>query len=62
MTTRISELESSLSALEHDLEQIQHKEAETKLAAEKATEDINQLREEVQGILADCWFLHYDIS
>ncbi|XP_028765493.1 structural maintenance of chromosomes protein 1 [Neltuma alba] len=48
MTTRIRELESSLSALEHDLEQVQHKEAETKLAAEKATEDINQLKDEVQ--------------
>ncbi|KAK4273039.1 hypothetical protein QN277_021511 [Acacia crassicarpa] len=48
MTTRIRELESSLSALEHDLRQVQHKEAETKLAAEKATEDINQLKEEIQ--------------
>lgn len=50
MTSRIRELESSLSALENDLKQVQNKEAELKSAAEKGTEDINQLKEEAQGI------------
>ncbi|KAF7804635.1 structural maintenance of chromosomes protein 1 [Senna tora] len=48
MTSRIRELESSLSALEQDLKQVQNKEAELKSAAEKATEDIDQLKEEAQ--------------
>lgn len=50
MSSRIQELESSLSALENDLKRVQNKEAEAKLAAENATEEINQFKEEVKGI------------
>lgn len=57
MTSRIRELESSLSALEHDLKQVQNKEAEAKLAAEKATEDIDRLKEETQGKFGVCCFI-----
>ncbi|XP_027365094.1 structural maintenance of chromosomes protein 1 isoform X2 [Abrus precatorius] len=48
MSSRIQELESSLSALEKDLKQVQNKEAEAKLAAENATEEINQFKEETK--------------
>lgn len=48
MSSRIQELESSLSALEIDLKGVQTKEAEAKLAAEKVTEEINQLKDEVK--------------
>lgn len=50
MSSRIEELKSSISALENDLNQVQDKEAEAKLAAEKATEAINQLKDEAKGI------------
>jgi len=49
MSSRIQELESSVSALEIDLKGVQTKEAEAKLAAEKVTEEINQLKDEVKG-------------
>ncbi|XP_057449272.1 structural maintenance of chromosomes protein 1-like [Lotus japonicus] len=48
MSSQIQELESSLSALENDLKLVQNKEAEAKLAAENATENINQLKGEVE--------------
>ncbi|MCH82042.1 structural maintenance of chromosomes protein 1-like, partial [Trifolium medium] len=51
MNSRIQELESSVSALENDLKHVQNKESEAKLAAEKATEEINQLKDEAKGIL-----------
>lgn len=51
MSSRIQELESSVSALENDLKRVQNKEAEAKLAAENATEEINQLKDEAKGIL-----------
>ncbi|OIW19958.1 hypothetical protein TanjilG_30906 [Lupinus angustifolius] len=47
-SSRIQELESSISDLEKDLKQVQNKEAEAKLAAEKATEEINQFKEEAK--------------
>lgn len=50
MSSRIEELKSSISALENDLNRVQDKEAEAKLAAEKATEAINQLKDEAKGI------------
>jgi structural maintenance of chromosome 1 len=46
MSSRIQELESSVSALKNDLKQVQNQEAEVKLAAETATKDINQLKNE----------------
>ncbi|GAU46035.1 hypothetical protein TSUD_268770 [Trifolium subterraneum] len=46
MSSRIQELEYSVSALKNDLKLVQNKEAEAKLAAEIATEDINQLKNE----------------
>ncbi|KAK8467977.1 hypothetical protein PHAVU_007G192600 [Phaseolus vulgaris] len=48
MSSRILELEASLSALEKDLKRVQDREAAAKLAAEKATEEVNQLKEEVK--------------
>ncbi|KAJ1397833.1 Structural maintenance of chromosomes protein [Sesbania bispinosa] len=48
MSSRIQELESSLSSLENDLKRVQNKEAEAKVAAEKATEEINQFKEEAK--------------
>ncbi|KAJ7977239.1 Structural maintenance of chromosomes protein [Quillaja saponaria] len=48
MESRIRGLESSLNALENDLKQVQKREAEAKLAAEKATGEINRWKEEVQ--------------
>ncbi|CAI8602832.1 unnamed protein product [Vicia faba] len=48
MSSRIQELESSVSALETDLKRVQNKEAEAKLAAEKVTEEINQLKDEAK--------------
>lgn len=50
MGSRIQELESALSAFENDLKRVQNKEAEAKLAAENATEEINQFKEEAKGI------------
>ena len=50
MSSRIQELESSVSALENDLKRVQNKEAEAKLAAEEVTEEINQLKDEVKGM------------
>ncbi|KAK7277559.1 hypothetical protein RJT34_22574 [Clitoria ternatea] len=47
-SSRIQELESSLSALEDALKRVQNKEAEAKLAAENATEEINQFKEEAK--------------
>lgn len=56
-SSRIQELESSLSTLENDLQRLGNKEAEAKLAAEKANEEINQLKEEAKGIFsATCVF------
>jgi len=54
MSSRILELEASLSALEKDLKRVQDREAAAKLAAEKATEEVNQLKEEVKGIFDTC--------
>ena len=50
MTSRIQELEASLGTLEKDLKRVQDREAAAKLAAENATEEINQLKEEAKGI------------
>ncbi|KAE9612203.1 putative structural maintenance of chromosomes protein [Lupinus albus] len=47
-SSRIQELESFIRDLENDLKQVQNKEAEAKLAAEKATEEINQFKEEAK--------------
>jgi structural maintenance of chromosome 1 len=51
MSSRIQELESSVTVLEDDLKRVQNKEGEAKLAAEKAAEEINQLKDEAKGIL-----------
>lgn len=61
MSSRIQELESFVSALEIDLKGVHTKEAEAKLAAEKVTEEINQLKDEVKGIRTTphhCILLH----
>lgn len=52
MDSRITKLESSISSLENDLKQVQKKEAEAKLAMEKATGDVDQLKDEVQGAIS----------
>ncbi|XP_039020328.1 structural maintenance of chromosomes protein 1-like [Hibiscus syriacus] len=46
--SRIKKLESSISFLENDLKQVHKKEAEVKLATEKASEDVNRWKEEVK--------------
>ncbi|XWS46977.1 hypothetical protein CRYUN_Cryun14cG0114400 [Craigia yunnanensis] len=46
--SRIKKLESSFSSLENDLKLVQKKEAEVKLATEKASDEINQWKEEVK--------------
>ncbi|KAM6592206.1 hypothetical protein CsatA_014811 [Cannabis sativa] len=48
MESRINELESSLSALENDLERIQERETAAKLSAEKDISDIKNLNNEVE--------------
>ncbi|XP_047169883.1 structural maintenance of chromosomes protein 1 [Vigna umbellata] len=48
MSSRILELEASLSALEKDLKRVQDREAAAKVAAEKSAEEVNQLKEEVK--------------
>ncbi|KAL5561912.1 hypothetical protein UlMin_031659, partial [Ulmus minor] len=48
MDSRIKELESSLCALENDLKQVQKRESEAKLSAEKAIGEINRWQDEVQ--------------
>lgn len=50
METRINELESSISALQNDLELIEKREADAKSAAEKAIREINELKDEVNGM------------
>lgn len=49
MDSRIKELESSISALRNDLEQVKDKEDKGKSSAEEATGQINQYKKEVQG-------------
>lgn len=51
MDTRIEELQSSISNLLKDLERVQKKEAEANSAAEKASDEIDQLKEEAQGMI-----------
>ncbi|TYI20581.1 hypothetical protein ES332_A07G248200v1 [Gossypium tomentosum] len=46
--SRIKKLESSISSVENDLKLVHKKEAEVKLATEKASEDINRWKEEVK--------------
>ncbi|KAL4367052.1 hypothetical protein GQ457_05G003340 [Hibiscus cannabinus] len=46
--SRIKKLESSISSLENDLKLVLKKEAEVKLATEKASEDVNRWKEEVK--------------
>ncbi|XP_057483786.1 structural maintenance of chromosomes protein 1-like [Actinidia eriantha] len=48
MDSRITKLESSLSALRNDLQEVIAKEKELKSAMEKATDDIDHLKEEVK--------------
>jgi len=62
MNSRIQELEASLGALEKDLKRVHDREAAAKLAAENATEEINQLKEEAKGIFgATCVFFGFAI-
>ena len=49
MGSRIKELESSISALENDLDRIQERETEAKSSAEKAISEIKHWNEEVEG-------------
>ena len=51
MESRIRKLESSLTALENELKQVQKKEAQIKLASDKATDEINKWKEEMKGNL-----------
>jgi outer membrane murein-binding lipoprotein Lpp len=53
MDSRIKELESSISALRNDLEQVKDKEDKAKSSAEEATDLINRYEKEVQGKV---WF------
>ncbi|KAE8730632.1 Structural maintenance of chromosomes protein 1 [Hibiscus syriacus] len=46
--SRIKKLESSISSLENDLKVVHKKEAEVKLATEKASEDIHRWKEEMK--------------
>ncbi|KAF2286808.1 hypothetical protein GH714_030469 [Hevea brasiliensis] len=48
MDSRIKKLETSIGTLENELKQVQKKEAEVKLATEKATGEINKWKEEVR--------------
>lgn len=52
MDSRITKLESSLSALRDDLNKVVSKEEELKSAMGKATDDIDNLKEEVKGMLS----------
>ena len=52
MDSRIAKLESSITSLENDLKHVQEKEADAKLAMEKATGDVDQLKDEVQGAIS----------
>lgn len=51
MATRIEELQSSISNLQKDLERVQKKEFEANSAAEKASDEIEQLKEDAQGMI-----------
>lgn len=51
MDSPIKELETSLSALGNNLKQLQKRETEAKLAAEKAIGEINRWKDEVQGVV-----------
>ena len=52
MDSRITKLESSLSALRNDLQEVIAKEKELKSAMEKATDAIDHLKEEVKGMFS----------
>lgn len=52
MESRITKLESSLNALKNSLKQIQEKEIELKSAMEKATDEIDNWKTEVQGMFS----------
>lgn len=52
--SRIKRLESSLGALEKELELVQKKEDEVKSATEKASGDITHWKEEMRGIIFYC--------
>lgn len=54
--SRIQKLESSISSLETDLEKIQKRKSELKELTEKATNEINNWKKEMGGILI--LFLH----
>ena len=49
--SRIRKLESSISSLETDLEKIQKRKSELKELTEKATNEINNWKKEMGGIL-----------
>lgn len=49
--SRITKLESSISSLENELKQVQKKETDFKSATEKASDEIDQLKKEVAGIV-----------
>lgn len=49
--SRIRKLESSISSLESDLEKIQKRKSELKELTEKATNEINNWKKEMGGIL-----------
>lgn len=49
MESRITKLESSLNSLKNALKQVEDKENELQSGIEKATDEINQWKMEVQG-------------
>jgi outer membrane murein-binding lipoprotein Lpp len=51
MESRIKELESSISALRNDLEQVKDKEDNAKSSAEEATDQITRYEKEVKGMV-----------
>lgn len=59
--SRILKLESSLVTFENDLKEIQNKEADVKSSTEKATSEINRLKEEVRGMNFFCMFISYQL-
>ena len=51
LDSQIAQIQSSLRALEDDLKNCQEKEVEAKLEMESITAEINQMKDELQGVL-----------
>lgn len=51
LESQITQIQSSLDALKDELNNLQNKEVEAKLEMESITTEINQIKDELQGIL-----------